>query len=115
MSSSSLHLRKRRGLAPVELVLWLPILLFVAALMVNFGTSATWRLRGKVVARDAAWRVRWPRTGANEPRPEDWVWPKPARMEVREGAPITQLENPMTQHPVVRGPLPNDFVVGFSS
>ena len=44
---------KRRGLAPLEFVLWLPILMMVAGLIVNVGTSQTWRIRGEIVARDA--------------------------------------------------------------
>ena len=30
---------RRRGLAPIELVLWLPVLLFVLALLINYGTT----------------------------------------------------------------------------
>jgi hypothetical protein len=101
----------RRGLAPLEFVLWLPILLFVAALMVNFGTMAAWRVRGEVASRDAVWRVRWPRTGLTEPRPEQKVWPAGAKMNVVADDPITNIDIPQIQHPVVRGPLPNDFVV----
>lgn len=101
----------RRGLAPLEFVLWLPILLFVAALMVNFGTMAAWRVRGEITSRDAVWRVRWPRTGLTEPRPETKVWPAGAKMNVVADAPITNIDIPQIQHPVVRGPLPNDFVV----
>ncbi len=102
---------RRRGLAPLELVLWLPILLFVTALIVNFGTMAAWRVRGEVVSRDAVWRTRWPRTGFNEPRPAARIWPDDAAMTVKEDRPLTSLDDPVIQHPVVRGPLPNDFVV----
>jgi len=101
----------RRGLAPLELVLWLPILLFVAALMVNLGTSTAWRIRGEIVARDAAWRTRWPRTGENEPRPLQRVWPADAAMEIRDDDQIAQLDHLDINRPVVRGPLPNGFVV----
>jgi hypothetical protein len=105
----------RRGLAPLELVLWLPILLFVAALMVNLGTMTAWRMRGEIVAHDAAWRVRWPRTGEDEPRPIERVWPADAAMLV-EGeddgvVQIEALDDPAIDLPVVRGPLPNGFEV----
>ena len=44
---------RRRGLAPLELVLAIPLLLFVVALSVIFGAVACWKVRGEVVARDA--------------------------------------------------------------
>ncbi len=101
----------RRGLAPMEFVLWLPVLMLVTALMVNFGTMAAWRLRGEVVSRDAVWRTSWPRTGANEPRPHPRVWPVDASMDFDADVPINSLDDTAIQHPVVRGPLPNGFVV----
>lgn len=102
---------RRKGLAPLEFVLWLPVLLFVTALMVNFGTMAAWRVRGEIVSRDAVWRSRWPRSGATEPRPEKRVWPKEATMELSKDSPFGSIDIPAIQHPVVRGPLPNGFVV----
>ena len=54
--------RTRTGLAPLELVLTLPILVFVAALIFNLGVIAMWRVRGEVNSREAVWRARWPRT-----------------------------------------------------
>jgi hypothetical protein len=102
---------RRRGLAPLELVLWLPILCFVAALMVNLGTMTTWRVRGEIVARDAVWRTRQPRTGFEEPRPAPEIWPANATMTVREAPQIAQLDDPAINHPVVRGPLENEFKV----
>lgn len=103
--------RNRRGLAPLELVLWLPILLMVAALMVNIGTMAAWRVRGEIVARDAAWRGRYPRNGQNEPRVPQNVWPADAAMAAVGEPEIAELDHPALQHPVIRGPLPNRFVV----
>ncbi len=108
---NSSWIQARRGLAPVEFVLWLPVLLLVAALMINFGTMAGWRLRGEVVSRDSAWRVRWPRTGANEPRPDATTWPAGAPMTVEADEPLAGLDIPAIQHPVARGPLPNGFEV----
>ena len=49
----------RRGLAPLELVLALPILLFVMALIVCYGTISAWKVREHSVARLAAWETRW--------------------------------------------------------
>ncbi len=83
---STRNRHKRRGLAPMELVLWLPILLFVMALMINFGTSAAWRVRGEIMARDVVWierhhedenrgqfpaAVTWPDTGGSASRTDD--------------------------------------------
>jgi hypothetical protein len=91
--------------------MWLPILLFVMALMVNFGTFATWRVRGEVVSRHAVWRTRWPRSGADEGRQRP-AWPADAEMTVETAdEQIAQLDDPVINLPVVRGPLPNGFSV----
>ncbi|MGM0485913.1 MAG: TadE family protein [Planctomycetota bacterium] len=97
--------RTRRGLAPVELVLWLPVLLMVMALMVNYANMTSWRIRGEVVARDAAWRSRWPRSGSAEPRPPSHIWPDDADMGRHGDSQISPLNHPDIQHPVVRGPV----------
>lgn len=111
MAQPSLSRGKRSGLAPVEFVLWLPILLFTAGLMVVFGTMAGWRVRGEVVARDAAWRVRWPRTGLTESPPNPKIWPAEAVMTVEHAGDIDSLNDPDIMHPVAVGPLPNGFEV----
>lgn len=103
--------RKRRGLAPLEFVLWAPVLLFMMALMVNYGTAAAWRLRGEVVARDAVWRTRWPRSSGDEAPPAAPVWPAPATQTSGGAPPFTPLDLPALTHPVARGPLPNGFEV----
>lgn len=103
--------RTRRGLAPLEFVLWLPILLFVMALMVNYGNSAAWRVRGEIVSRDAAWRSRWPRLGDQEPPPNSRVWPNNATINSAGAAQYSPIDDGRIQHPVVRGPLPNGFSV----
>lgn len=90
--------------------MWLPILLFVMALMVNFGTFATWRVRGEVVSRHAAWRTRWPRTGIDEGRQRP-AWPLDAEMKIAPADQIIQLDDPLINVPVVRGPMPNGFSV----
>ena len=99
------HRRCRPGLAPLEPVLWLPILLFVTALIVNYGTSQAWRVRGEIVARDAVWRERWPRAGAREPRPLPAVWPANAAYGTRAAPEIAALQDPAIQHEVAYGPL----------
>jgi len=67
----------RHGLATLELVLALPILLFLMALMVNFGLVASWKARGSSVARFEAWRARHERSGYVYPRADSW-WPAAA-------------------------------------
>lgn len=100
---------RRSGLAPLELVLALPVLLFVSALMVNFGMVATWRVRGEIVSRDAAWRARSPGRGRFElPSP---AWPTDAGSGTRGGPQIGDLDHPDLLHAVARGPLPNGFAV----
>ena len=56
----------------LELVLALPILLFIMALIYDYGVVAAWKVRENSVARLAVWQTRWPRTGATDPRPSYW-------------------------------------------
>jgi hypothetical protein len=86
------------------------VLLFVVALLINYGTMAAWRIRGEIVSHDAAFRARSGRTGGSEGRLAS-VWPAPATHATAEDPPMTQLDDSFLQHPVVRGPLPNGFVV----
>ncbi|MEX0715940.1 MAG: hypothetical protein WD066_05105 [Planctomycetaceae bacterium] len=63
----------RRGLAPLELVLALPILLFVMALILNMGTVGAWKVRAQVNGRYAAWRQAEARSGlGSDPNPYGW-------------------------------------------
>jgi hypothetical protein len=105
--------RRRRdaGLAPLEFVLWLPVLLFTMALMVNYGTMAAWRVRGEAAAHDAGWRTRWPRSGGGEPDPAASIAVVTRTENVRPMPPMARLDWPALQLPVARGPLPNGFVV----
>jgi|YNPNPStandDraft_1061719.scaffolds.fasta_scaffold15612_2 hypothetical protein len=111
----------RRGLAPLELALALPILLLIMALMINFGTAAAWKVRTQVVARHAVWATRWPRSMDDLPRPTVSVdmdqtppaairWPTSAGMGAGGGPWIDSLNDPRLEHPVVRGPLPQGLI-----
>lgn len=102
---------RRAGLAPLEFVLWLPVLLFVMALMVNYGAMAAWRIRGEIAAHDAGWRTRWPRQGGGEPDPAPSTAVVTRTEAVNGSGPMMFLDPPLLQAPVVRGPLPNGFVV----
>jgi hypothetical protein len=98
----------RRGLAPLELVLSLFFLLLVMALIINFGTIASWFVRGNVAARWAAWRTIGLRTGGNFPNPPNWQV-NGATMGLAPAQPIrSSLINPVWNQgdmaqPAVRG------------
>jgi hypothetical protein len=100
---------QRRGLAPLEFVMCLPVLLFVLALMVDTGSKSCWKLRGMVAARDAAWRTRFERSSG--PLGNPVAWPPPATMGVSPSGPNGRLESAPLNHPVVRGPTLGTFLV----
>jgi hypothetical protein len=103
----------RRGLAPLELVLAIPLLLFVLALSVIFGTVTCWKIRGETAARDAIWGHRWPRGEPpgwdRDPRAREW--PLPATFSHYGGGRLTALDHGAFRHPVIRGPLPSGLAV----
>jgi len=100
--------RRARGLAAVELVLCLPILVFLGALMVNAGFHAKWKVASEVASRHAAYATRHPRWGlsASFPRPPGWPAPKTWGPG---GSPPPANWDPAVlaavDHPVVRGPV----------
>ena len=81
--------RVRRGLAPLELVLALPILLFLMALMINFGTVAAWKVRSLAIARHQLWGNSPGHSLSDYPRPE--FWPNSAGMDSHGLNDITSL------------------------
>ena len=94
---------QRRGLAMVELALTLPILLFLMALIINYGTMAAWKVREHSVARLAAWETRWPRSGATDQRPA--YWPAAATMGASDQGNVSGMDDSRVDLPVARGPL----------
>lgn len=104
IARSAAQRRVRRGLAPLELVLALPLLLMILALMVNFGVAAAWKVRSLSIAREAVWGTRWPRTVGNTPRPA--YWPTAAGVSVAGPMPLPEIDDPRVDQPVARGPLP---------
>jgi hypothetical protein len=98
----------RRGLAPLELVVALPMLLGVMAMFVYFGNSAYWKVRTSVAARHVAWSHRFPRTGRLEPPPRPF--PVNGSLANQADDELAMLDDPALQHPVARGPLP-PFIV----
>jgi hypothetical protein len=94
----------RRGLAMLELVLALPILLFIMALIFNYGIVAKWKVDENSVARLAVWETRWPRSGSTNPRPS--YWPATASMEASDQGTVAGMDDGRVDLPVARGPLP---------
>lgn len=99
LSPESRRFRRRRGVSPVEFVLSLPVMLFVMALIINFGTAASWKARAAVAARQSVWRQRYDRNGATDPQIPGWI----GQVGVGGGAQL--FNDPFAQFPVVRGPV----------
>jgi hypothetical protein len=84
--ASRLNVAARAGLAPLELVISLFFLLLMMALIINFGSIASWRVRGNTAARYAGWRTIALRTGGAYPNPSNWQ--APATMGLAPGMPL---------------------------
>lgn len=93
----------RSGLAPLEFVLSLPLLLMIMAMIIIVGTAGAWKVRTHANARQAMARALWPRTGAGDPKPASW-WPDTAVMSAGPANPAPFDADPFAQHQVVRGP-----------
>ena len=92
----------------LELVLALPLLLFIMALIINYGTVSAWKVRANSVARLAVWEARWPRTGDSDPRPS--YWPAPATIENSDQGNVAGMDDSRVDLPVARGPMPGTTV-----
>lgn len=98
---------RRRGLAPLEFVLALPVLLFMMALIINFGNVAAWKVRAQSNTRYAGWRTLQFRTGQHNPSPDNW--PQGATLGSGGGSAVNSVNRIWNGHPdltspVVRGP-----------
>lgn len=93
----------RAGLAPVELVLALPIWMMIAALMVLVATTGTWRIRAQAASREAAFRSVWPRNRAQDGNPREWSV-RSATMNSSVARPEVLIDDPLAGHAVIRGP-----------
>jgi hypothetical protein len=109
----------RAGLAPLELVLSLFFLLVLMALIINFGTTAPWHIRGQIAARHAVWRSLSYRTGVGYPNPPNW-W-QPATAGLLPARPLYTVANDMVgqvwsqgdlMQPALRGPAVVDPATG---
>lgn len=95
ISSGKRH--RRSGLAPVEMVLLTPFLVFLGALMVNFGDAASWKIKSHSNSHYAATQSQAFRQSsyvydrARNPLPASW--PDPARLSYGGGPTISQLDS----------------------
>lgn len=89
----------RAGLAPLELVLALPLLLCVMALIVNFSHAATWKIRSATSARLAMWRHRPMWDADSDPNPVNY-WPKSAVLDVTDDSRISKVD-PLWKQPAI--------------
>src|SRR5687768_14084671 len=84
--------QQHRGLAPVELVLAIPLVMFTVALSVIVGTASCWKIRSSVVARNEIWTYRMPRD-ATPPNPRPEGWPVGAAANHYGGGPMAELNH----------------------
>ncbi len=100
------RMQRRRGLAPLEMVLWLPVLMMILALMVVIGNGVVWKVRTAANSRHAVWRARAPRTGVVDPAPRDWPLQR-TRLAVVDDGDLQPLAPIQPQDQVAHGPLNN--------
>jgi len=79
----------RRGLAPLEFVLTLPMLAIMMALMIDFGVAGAWKVRTQVNARYAGWRTLTNRSGQFNATPP--YWPTTAGLSAQTGTPLPDV------------------------
>lgn len=104
----ALHRTRRAGLAPLEFVLALPILLFLMALMINFGIIGAWKVRTQTNTRYAAWRSVDSRSGQFNPIPP--YWPSDAPLSEGTGNILQDVQTlwnsvPELTYEFIRGPV----------
>jgi hypothetical protein len=82
---------RRRGLAPLEFVLALPMLVVMMALMIDFGFAGAWKIRTQTNARYAGWRTLTVRTGEANATPP--YWSASAPLTAQGGSPLPEVSN----------------------
>lgn len=92
---------RRRGLAPLELVLVLPVLMMVAGLLLFVANAGVWKLRANVAAREAAFQSAYPKSGLQAAPPE---WRRPDLTYTSGPGPNVWSVDPFENHPLFRGP-----------
>lgn len=79
----------RRGLAPLEFVLALPMLVMMMALMIDFGVAGAWKIRTQTNARYAGWRTLTNRSGQFNATPP--YWPSSANLSAQTGTALPNV------------------------
>ena len=91
----------RRGLAMLELVLAIPILIGITGVMINYGTFFSWRVRQLGMMRNAVWNNRYPRTGSSNPLPANW--PAMTGTNAADAGNVPELDDSRVDQEVARG------------
>jgi hypothetical protein len=95
----------KNGLAALEMVVVLPLLMMIMALIMVFGYAACWKVRTETLARDSVWKARWHRYAGIGDRSQEW--PAPNTYGHHGGGSLSALSNvPGLRHPVIAGPIP---------
>ena len=98
--------RMRNGLAPMEMVLVLPLLMILMATLMVFGYAAMWKLRTESASRDVAWTSRFEQFANRNARPVEW--PEQAGMQINFGNELSAFSNfEVLRDPLIAGPLVN--------
>lgn len=92
----------RRGLAPAELVLVLPLMMLVAGLMLFVANAGVWKLRAHAAAREAAFQSVQPRSDVALAQPPEWRRPD-VTFQTKPGSTIWPTD-PFANHTLFRGP-----------
>lgn len=99
----------RAGLAPLEFVLGIPLLLFLLALMVNFAEISKHKIKSLNASREAVWSQRTPQNGVAFP---DWYAEMPVNQAdagVGGAQSMTNMAGPdaniLQPHTALRGPI----------
>ena len=103
--------RSRTGLAPLEMVVALPMLMGIMGLVMVFGFVASWKVRSEVVARDVGFRARNPRSANLHQRSDEWPELQEADrnldLTVRGAGNLESVDDQDIVHArIIRGPLP---------
>lgn len=93
----------RSGLAPLELILCLPMLLMMMAMIIIAGTAGVWKVRTAVNSHEAALRTVWPRD-SRELVPAHWRMGVMSVDDPSRPSPPHFFDDPLLDHVVVRGP-----------
>lgn len=101
----------RSGLAPLEMVLVLPLLMLFMGVIIVFGFAVTWKIRSEYVARDATWKVQHPRSHNLHPTSPEWPEDDPnangyLNASNSAGDPIESFyDDDALQAALIRGPI----------